>query len=149
LTIRENINVSFQVLHFNILNSTYVNGIYLCLEYCGVLPKAKAKVLPYAVATDPSCSIFICLGPICVPDESPFLGRYVSLLNYILLFALQLRKGTEDLYQLTRPELDTSRCIVLTTISWATSTDLQSFGLFWLTVGAFRQLLLYRCLPSC
>jgi hypothetical protein len=65
--------------------------------------------------------------------------RAVPLFNYILAFALQLRKGTENLSKGSRVELDTTRCVDLATFFGAASTGLLSIGPPQLNVGDFRQ----------
>lgn len=54
--------MSDSVVPIQIYNSACLNGIQFRLEYCGILPKAKEKLLPCALILRPSQRSFIYLG---------------------------------------------------------------------------------------
>jgi hypothetical protein len=72
LTVRKNIDVPTCVALLYILHYTSLNGIYFCLEYCGVEPKTEAVPFSQAPSIDTSTSAFIGLGPVYVPEQAPF-----------------------------------------------------------------------------
>ena len=67
------VDVPTHVTLFYSLQYASLNGIYFSPEYCGVEPKAEAILLSWASSIHPSTSAFIGPGPVCIPDQSPFI----------------------------------------------------------------------------
>jgi len=87
LTVGKNIDVPTcvalsYILHYTGLNSTF------SLEYCGVQSKTEAVPTSQAPSIHLSPIAYIGFGPICVPDQAPFVVWVESILPFTFVRVL-------------------------------------------------------------